>query len=254
MKTVLVKNLYFSYKKEIVLKDINFSVDEKDFLSIIGPNGGGKSTLIKLIMGELTPQKGIIKVFGKEPHLARSQIGYVPQNTNVNLEFPIRVIDVVMMGNRRLHQEAGNWFERLFPIKYNETEKRCAYSTLEKVGMQDYINRRIGDLSGGQRQRVMIARALCAHPKLLILDEPTSSIDAKGQEDIYKLLKELNQDITIIIVSHDLSGILKYSDKVLYVNREAYMHDLKESPIDINRPEDEHFCQIEMMQMLRERK
>ncbi len=253
MKVLQVENLRFSYDREPVLQGVNLEVKEHEFVAVIGPNGGGKSTLLKLIMGELLPDEGKITVLGKSPREAREEIGYVPQNTNVNLDFPIRVLDVVMMGNPKQHREAASWWERLFPVRYNAVERRCAYSTLEKVGMAEYLDRRIGDLSGGQRQRVMIARALCAHPKLLILDEPTSSIDVQGQKQIYALLKELSRDLTVLVVSHDLSVITEYADKAVYVNRTSYTHDLRRSPIHLQQPEGEHFCEIELMQMLAEK-
>lgn len=249
MSLLSVENLSFSYDRERVLEKISFEVDPDEFVAVIGPNGGGKSTLLKLIMGQYQPLEGSVHVLGKAPKEAREEIGYVPQNTNVNLEFPIRVLDVVMMGNRKRH-EARNPMEQLFPVRYTDIERRCAYSTLEKVGMADYMDRRIGDLSGGQRQRVMIARALCAHPKLLILDEPTSSIDVTGQEQIYTLLKELSDEMGVLVVSHDLSVITRYADKVIYVNRRAYLHDLHANPIHLDTPEGEHFCEVEMMQML----
>jgi zinc transport system ATP-binding protein len=249
VKLLEVEGVSFAYDRDLVLEEVSFSMEEREFLAIIGPNGGGKSTLLKLIMGQYPPQKGTIRVLGKSPVEAREEIGYVPQNTNVNLDFPIRVLDVVMMGNRRRH-EGGSLLQRLFPIRYRDIERRCAYSTLEKVGMAEYMDRRIGDLSGGQRQRVMIARALCAHPRLLILDEPTSSIDVSGQEQIYTLLKELSDEVGVLVVSHDLSVITRYADKVLYVNRQSYLHDLHAAPIHLQTPEGEHFCEVELMQRL----
>ena len=250
MSLLRVENLSFAYDREPILEKVNLEVDEHEFVAVIGPNGGGKSTLLKLIMGQLEPDGGRISVLGKAPREAREEIGYVPQNTNVNLDFPIRVLDVVMMGNPKQHREAANRWERLFPVRYSDVERRCAYSTLEKVGMAEYLERRIGDLSGGQRQRVMIARALCAHPRLLILDEPTSSIDIHGQKQIYSLLKELSRDLTVLVVSHDLSVITEYADKVIYVNRQSYTHDLHGAPIHLQHPEGEHFCEVELMQML----
>ena len=249
MKLLEVENLSFAYDRERVLEGISFTVEPREFVAVIGPNGGGKSTLLKLIMGQYSPLEGSIRVLGKSPKEAREEIGYVPQNTNVNLEFPIRVLDVVMMGNRKRH-EGRTLMERLFPVRYTDVERRCAYTTLEKVGMAEYMERRIGDLSGGQRQRVMIARSLCAHPRLLILDEPTSSIDVTGQEQIYTLLKELSDELGVLVVSHDLSVITRYADKVIYVNRRAYLHDLHANPIHLDTPEGEHFCEVEMMQML----
>jgi zinc transport system ATP-binding protein len=245
-----IKGVSFSYSKEKVLKNITFSVQKGEFVAIIGPNGGGKSTLVKLIMGELKPDSGEIKLFGEEPKDVASRVGYVPQNTDVNLNFPIRVIDVVMMGNLNKHNTHRTLLDRVLPFRYSEGEKRCAFSTLEKVGMEEFLYRNIGELSGGQRQRVMIARALCSHPEILILDEPTSSIDIEGQKQIFSLLKELNQEITILVVSHDIATIANYSNKIIYINRESFYHDLSENPLNIETKEGEHFCQVEMIQML----
>jgi len=238
-KLIEVKELSFAYRKDLVLKDINFNLIQGDFFAITGPNGGGKSTLIKLILGLLKPKKGSVKL----NNLTKSDIGYVPQNTNINLEFPITVLDVVMMGNGSKHKN-----RKFFNIGYSSFEIECAKHSLSKVGMQDFINNKISNLSGGQRQRVMIARAICSHPKLLVLDEPTSNIDVNGQKEIYKLLKELNKDITILVVTHDLTVISNYANKVLYVNQEGFMHNLKENNFKIDNKE--HFCEVELMQML----
>jgi len=236
------KELYFKYFKEEVLNDINFYVKSGDFFAITGPNGGGKSTLIKLLLGILQPVSGEITIANS---LGENQeIGYVPQNTNINLDFPISVLDVVLMGNGAKHKGA----KRLFSTKYNKFEIECAKNSLKKVNMQDFINNKISNLSGGQRQRVMIARAICSHPTLLILDEPTSNIDVQGQKEIYALLKELNKTLTIVVVTHDLSVISNYANRVLYVNRKGYMHDLDSNKFKIK--DDNHFCEVELMQML----
>jgi len=234
-----VKNLSFAYRKDLVLKDINFTLQEGDFFAITGPNGGGKSTLIKLILGLLKPLKGSVKL----NNLKKVDIGYVPQNTNVNLEFPITVLDVVMMGNGEKHKS-----KKFFNIGYSSFEIECAKHSLSKVGMEGFLDNKISDLSGGQRQRVMIARAICSHPKLLVLDEPTSNIDVNGQKEIYKLLKELNKEITILVITHDLTVISNYANKVLYVNQEGFMHNLKDDRFKIDN--NNHFCEVELMQML----
>jgi len=239
-KLLEVSNLSFAYKKDLILKDISFNLNKNDFFTITGPNGGGKSTLIKVILGLLKPKNGSISF----NNLSKIDIGYVPQNTNINLNFPITVLNVVMMGNGSKHNRNS-----FFNIGYTKFEIECAKNSLSKVGMQDYLHTKISDLSGGQRQRVMIARAMCSHPKLLILDEPTSNIDANGQKEIFKLLKELNKEITILVITHDLTVISNYANKVLYVNQKGYMHNLQNSyKID----EKEHFCEVELMQMLGE--
>lgn len=242
MSVIDIKHLSFSYDKQIILEDINLSVEEKDFLAIIGPNGGGKSTLLKLILGINTLKKGSISVLGKEPSKSLTQIGYVPQNTNVNTDFPIKVIEVVMMGH-----VGGK--KPLFG--YGKDEVLCAMGALAQVGMEDFAQTKIGSLSGGQRQRVMIARALCAHPRILILDEPTSSIDITGQKEIYELLKMLNQSITIIVVSHDISVILEYANKAAHVNKTLSYHDISDKEKTFHTHDnDGHFCEIELLQML----
>ena len=243
MSIISIKDLNFSYDKEPILQDINLEVKEGDFLAIIGPNGGGKSTLFKTILGMVTPRSGTIKVLGGKPQKNLSKIGYVPQNTNINTDFPIKVIEVVVMGHVG-HKRP------LFG--YSKEELACAMSMLSKVGMQEYAQAKIGSLSGGQRQRVMIARALCAHPKVLLLDEPTASIDVAGQKQIYELLKILNKSITVIVVSHDISVILGYANRVAYVNKTLTFHELESSfkPKD----EEEHFCEVEMLQLLSQKK
>ncbi len=245
-KLLEVRNLNFSYKKDLVLKNINFTLYKGDFFTITGPNGGGKSTLIKLILGILEPKSGT--VFLDEEIKNPVEIGYVPQNTNVNPEFPISVLDVVMMGNGSKHKTLKSFFK----IGYSKFEIECAKSSLEKVGMQGFLHSKISELSGGQRQRVMIARAICSHPKLLILDEPTSNIDINGQKEIYSLLKKLNQEITVLVVTHDLTVISQYANRVLYINQEGFMHDLKEGGFKIDN--EGHFCEVELMQMLGEKK
>lgn len=242
MSVIEVKDLSFAYDKQMILENINLRIEEKDFLAIIGPNGGGKSTLLKLILGIIKPKSGSISVLGKAPSKSLTHIGYVPQNTNVNIDFPIKVIEVVMMGH-----VGGK--RPLFG--YSKHEIQCAMGALAQVGMEDYAQSKIGALSGGQRQRVMIARALCAHPQILILDEPTSSIDIAGQKDIYELIKTLNETITVIVVSHDISVILEYANKAAHINRTLSYHDISDKEKTFHtHGNDEHFCEIELLQML----
>jgi zinc transport system ATP-binding protein len=242
MHAIEIKSLSFAYEKQNVLENINLTVEEKDFLAIIGPNGGGKSTLLKLILGIYAHKTGSIKVLGKVPKKSLKQIGYVPQNTNVNTDFPIKVIEVVMMG----HVDGKR------PIfGYGKDEMLCAMGALKQVGMSDFSETKIGALSGGQRQRIMIARALCAHPQILILDEPTSSIDITGQREIYELLKTLNTYITVIVVSHDISVILEYANKAAHINKTLSFHDISDKHSTFHtHGNNEHFCEIELLQMI----
>ena len=214
-----IKNLDFSYDGETVLKDVNLTVRQKDFMAIIGPNGGGKTTLLKLVLGLLTPLTGTIRVDGKAPQKASSCIGYVPQNVHGNHSFPITAMDVVLMGKRDPKKRMS---------RRNATNRRDALAALERMEMAAHADKKIGMLSGGQRQRVFIARALLSRPKLLLLDEPTASIDTKGQADFYRLLRELNQDITVLVVSHDLLAISRYVKSVSCVNKMLHYHDQAE--------------------------
>jgi len=237
-----IENLSFAYEDQPVLEKVNLAVEEKDFLAIIGPNGGGKSTLLKLILGLLPIQQGSIKVLGEPPKKSLDKIGYVPQNTNINTDFPIKVIEVVLIGHVGSKRPL---------FGYSKDEIACAMGALAQVGMEQFAHGKIGSLSGGQRQRVMIARALCAHPRILILDEPTASIDVKGQKEIYDLLKVLNEHITVIVVSHDISVILEYANKVAHVNKQLSFHDISDKKsIFHTHGNNEHFCEIELLQML----
>lgn len=242
MSVIEIKDLSFAYERQIILENVNLKVEEKDFLAIIGPNGGGKSTLLKLILGIISPKKGSISVLGKPPSKSLAHIGYVPQNTNVNTDFPIKVIEVVMMGHVGSKRSL---------FGYNQEEIQCAMGALTQVGMEAYAQTKIGALSGGQRQRVMIARALCANPQILILDEPTSSIDITGQKEIYELIKTLNEHITVVVVSHDISVILEYANKAAHINKTLSYHDISDKQHTFHtHGNEEHFCEVELLQML----
>lgn len=235
MDLIKIKNLFFKYQKTDILENVNLTIKDDDFLAIIGPNGGGKSTLLKLILGLLPLQSGKI-----EKNIKNSQIGYVPQNTNLNIDFPITALEVVLMG----HVSSK---KRIFG--YSKDEISCALESLNQVGMKDYANKKIGDLSGGQRQRVFIARALCSNPKIMLLDEPTASIDVQGQQEIYELLKELNKSICIVVVSHDLSILLNYAKNVAHINRSLVYHSLDEVQKNVTLADD-HLCEVELLSAL----
>ena len=217
LDVVKISNLSFSYAKQMVLEDVSFEIKKRDFLAIIGPNGGGKSTLLKLMMGILTPIKGEVLLFGKPPQKNKTIIGYVPQNTAHNLDFPITVLDVVLMG--LLHKR-----NRL--RRYDNELKQKALESLKRVKMDGFANRKIAELSGGERQRVFIARALCSNPDILMLDEPTASIDFIGQREIFELLEELNKNITVMVVSHDMGMVMGYAKHVIYVHKTVVMHTI----------------------------
>ncbi len=212
---VSIRDLFFSYDHVPVLENVSFSVAEKEFLAIIGPNGGGKSTLVKLILGLLKPDAGMVTVFGSAPEKVSHRLGYVPQDVAINRAFPITVADVVLMGRLR-HRGRSRLTDR---------DLETARHALEIMGIRKYENRRIDDLSGGQRERAFIARALATDPDILILDEPTASVDTGGKTELYTILKDLNRTKTIIIVSHDLMVMSSHVTSVACVNRHVHYHD-----------------------------
>ena len=235
MELIKINDLFYKYNKTDVLENINLSIKDDDFLAIIGPNGGGKSTLLKLILGLLTPQTGKI-----EKKIKNSLIGYVPQNTNLNIDFPITALEIVLMGHISSKKKI---------FGYSKEDIACAMESLKKVSMEKFANSKIGDLSGGQRQRVFIARALCSNPKIMLLDEPTASIDVKGQREIYELLKELNKFICIVVVSHDISVLLNYAKNVAHINKNLVYHSLENIQKNLDT-QNEHLCEVELLSAL----
>jgi zinc transport system ATP-binding protein len=210
-----LENVTFAINGQTILSKVNMSILAGDFMAMIGPNGGGKTTLLKLILGLLKPADGSIRVLGRPAGNLSHCIGYVPQNTHINPEFPISALDVVLMGQL----QPGN--RRL---RHSKKDRVAAHEALNRMGMGAYCHRRIGQLSGGQRQRVFIARALACEPEILLLDEPTAHIDTKGQTELYEFLSELNRRMTIVVVSHDLLVLSSHIKSVACVNRRLHYH------------------------------
>ncbi len=210
-----VEHVWFSYHKVPVLEDVSFSLPQGEFLAILGPNGGGKTTLLKLMLGLLEPQKGNIRILGRSPRESRRLVGYLPQQTDFNMSFPITVYEIALMGrlsSRRLGRP------------YSRQDHEKVQEVLELVGMWEQRYSLIGHLSGGQRQRVFIARALATEPSILFLDEPTSSIDPGFGTDLYDLLKDLNETITIVVITHDIGVISQHVKSVACINRSLIFH------------------------------
>lgn len=206
---IKLENVTFSYGKEEFLKDITFPIYEDDFLGIIGPNGGGKTTLLKLILGLLEPKKGKISVFGKSPRQGRKDIGYLSQFKNIDFDFPITAYEIVQLSR------VGNSLMKRFSKK----DKEAAEKAMVELGIWKFKDKKLNELSGGEKQRVFVARALANEPKILLLDEPMSNLDIHIQEEFYKILKELNKRIAIVIVDHDLEMVSKYAKEVVCVNK-----------------------------------
>jgi zinc transport system ATP-binding protein len=206
-----VEDINFSYGKEAVLKNINLQIHKGDYLGIVGPNGAGKTTLIKIMLGLLKPNRGSVI-------LSTNRIGYVPQKaTNFDENFPATVKEVASMGR---YSKVG-LLKRL-----NAEDKRIVEKCIEQVGMSDFKDRLIGDLSGGQQQKVFIARALASEPEVIFLDEPTTGVDQKSQEDFYTILKKLNRelDLTLVLVSHDIEKVLNEAMHIACVDHTLVCH------------------------------
>ncbi|MBI3592950.1 MAG: ABC transporter ATP-binding protein [Nitrospirae bacterium] len=219
MKAIEAENLEVVINGREILKDITLSLDEGRFLGIVGPNGSGKTTFLKTIIGIIRPSSGSLKVFGYPPLEAINKgiFGYLPQSQNIETTFPARAIDVVLMGT---YAQLGMF---RWPSK-RETGR--AGEMLSIMGMSGYENELFGNLSGGQQQRVSIARALINKPRMLILDEPNTGIDVVGQEDFYHLLKGMQRkmNLTILMVSHDTGTVTSYVDEIACLNKTLHYH------------------------------
>ncbi len=212
---ISIKDLSFSYDGPTILDSINLEVDEGEFLGVVGPNAGGKSTLLKLVLGLLEPARGSVRVLDRNPKAVSRQIGYVPQYPVFSRDFPITVEATVLMG--RLGN--SSWYGG-----YRKQDHDIARRAMLETEVVNLAKRQLSTLSGGQLQRVLVARALACEPRILILDEPTSNIDMRVETDIFDLLKILNQRMTIIVVSHDVGFISRYVDRVACLNRTLVCH------------------------------
>ena len=213
---IALKNIYFGYDAQDVLKNVCLEIKERDFMAIIGPNGGGKTTLLKIILGLLKPSQGELRILGKDPADVQNFLGYVPQFSKIDNGFPISVWETVLLG--RLGQK------KLWQT-FSLHDKQLAEEALARVQMLDFRDRQIGQLSTGQRQRVFIARALANQPRVLFMDEPMASLDKNIQESMYALFKELNKTITLVMVTHDISVISTYVNKIACLNQELFLHE-----------------------------
>jgi zinc transport system ATP-binding protein len=207
---VEIKNMDVAYQKKLVLTNVSLSVFENDFIGVIGPNGGGKTTLVKSILGLIKPVRGTLR-----QTVSRSEIGYLPQGSQLDDKFPITVREVIESGlEHGLKMSLGTTRDR----------KKRVQKALETVGLSTLHSRPIGELSGGEFQRTMLARAIISSPRLLVLDEPDTHVDNQFETELYALLKELNKTITILLVSHDIGMISPYIKTLACVNRELHYH------------------------------
>lgn len=212
---IRVEDVSFSYGGAVVLDQVRLDVQKGDFACVVGPNGGGKSTLLKLLLGLLIPSTGVIRVLGEHPVAARRRVGYMPQHARLDPAFPATTMDVVLMG--RLGQS-----RRIGP--YRSMDHEIALRALREVELQDQRRAAFASLSGGQRQRALIARALACEPQLLLLDEPTAGLDIDAEAKLYELLRRLNERLTIVLVSHDVGYVSKHVRTAICVNRTVHVH------------------------------
>jgi zinc transport system ATP-binding protein len=222
-----IRDLWVTYNHQPVLEDVTLDIAENSCVGVLGPNGAGKSTLLKVILGLIAPTRGEVRVFGEDPHQARHQgnlIGYLPQRPLTNPRFPVSVLDVVLMGR---YGRIG------LGRRPTREDRRVALDHLARLGIPHLADRPIGEISGGEQQRVFIARALAVNPRLLILDEPTISLDACSQDEVYDLINRLKNELqlTVIMVSHDIGAVASQVDDIVCLNRRVHVH----SPPPIGR-------------------
>lgn len=209
-----LENVHFSYNGVPVLEDVSFKVEQGEFLSMVGPNGGGKTTLLKLMLGLLKPNSGKVAIFEATPEKNRHRIGYMPQYTQFDPQFPVSVLDVVLMGNLGLRRSG--------PYSRHDRDRAC--QVLDEVDMCGRSKDSFSNLSGGQRQRVLLARALIGQPEILLLDEPTANVDVGIESKLDRILRDLKEKMTILMVTHDLGFVTDMVERVICVNRRVVIH------------------------------
>lgn len=216
---VVMEGVGFAYNGAPVLQEVDLDIAVGSFVVLVGPNGGGKTTLLKLMLGLIQPGQGRVTVLGASPKRARSRVGYVPQHIQVDPHFPVTVMDVVLMG--RLGRTG------LFG-PYSLADRAVASEALARLDMDHLTRRPFSELSGGQRQRVLIARAMVCEPSLLLLDEPVAGMDLVGEHELFAMLQDLQPDITVLLVTHDLGFVSAHFNQAICVNRQVRTHPTAE--------------------------
>ncbi len=214
-KLIELEHITAGYDNKIVLKDVSLTVWENDFLGIIGPNGGGKTTLLKVILGLITPKQGDISFYQHGEKVKQLKIGYLPQMSLIDRKFPISVNEVIASGLAS---------EKPLLHSYSKEQKVQINETIEMMGLGDLRNRSIAELSGGQLQRVLLGRSMVSHPQILILDEPNSYVDKRFESKFYPLLQEVNKESAVILVSHDVGTVLSLVKNIACVNEDLHYH------------------------------
>jgi zinc transport system ATP-binding protein len=237
-----IENVSLTLGQTLVLKDVTLRIARGTFLGLIGPNGGGKTTLLKCILGLLKPDRGTVTVLDQPATRVRPKgaIGYVPQHPIADLDFPVSIDDVVMMSRYPGIGAFG---------KASARDREIALRVLNDVGMAELKDRIIGQLSGGQQQRVLIARALASEPEILLLDEPTTGVDTRAQNEFYQLLGRLKNELnlTIVLVSHDIGVIPYYTDEVACVNQVMHLHGRSKEVLTAESLRQAYGCEVELL-------
>ncbi len=231
-----IRNLTAGYGQNVVIEDVTMNLEESDFLAIIGPNGGGKTTLLRAILGIIPPLEGSIRIFGQGVDEGIRRIGYVPQKGNFDNRFPITVLDVVLMGTR-----AAKGYRPL----YRRIDREKAKDSMDIVGISEFSKTTLSELSGGQLQRALLARAMAGDPKILLLDEPTASLDPQMKDCIYDALKNINDLVSILIVTHDIGVVSSQVKRIACLNRRMIVHD--EPLITPDMMELGYHCPVELL-------
>ena len=233
---IQIAELYAAYDEKTVLRNVNLSVYERDFLGIIGPNGGGKTTLIKSILGLHQPQKGKIRFYKEGKEVPEINMGYLPQYNNIDKKFPISVYEVILSGLSK---------QKSIFRRYSNEQHELVRQMIVRMGLEGMDKRAIGELSGGQLQRALLGRALVSNPEVIILDEPNTYIDKRFEAKLYSLLEDINKERASILVSHDIGTVLKNVKTIACVNETVHYHPHTEVPTEWL---EEHFgCPIEML-------
>jgi zinc transport system ATP-binding protein len=233
---IRMEDVWFSFNGDPVLEDVNLVVEAGDFLAVLGPNGGGKTTLLKLALGLVAPVRGRVTVFGEEPERVRRRVGYVGQVSRASGVFPTTVEQVALMG-RLGHTGPAR--------RYTDEDRRAARRALERVEMWKYRARPMSNLSGGETQRVFIGRALAAEPELLLLDEPGNNLDPRFQTGIFEVLRELNREMTIVLVTHEVGVLSQHVKSVACINRRLHHH--REGLLTRDMLEATYQCPVELI-------
>jgi zinc transport system ATP-binding protein len=216
---MVFEQVSFSYNAAPVLEHVDLIIGSREFACVVGPNGGGKTTLLKLALGLLKPDTGSVRLFGKSPAGARSRVGYMPQYVQLDPKFPVSVMDVVLMGRLGNGHAFG---------PYRRQDRAAARKALREAGLLRVAGKPFAELSGGQQRRLFIARAIAGEPELLLLDEPTANLDPKVEHELYQVLHELNQRMAVVVVSHDMTFVSQFVERVICVKRGVHIHPTSE--------------------------